>query len=48
MQELDFKDWYYSKALAKVTEFDVDFDTYERETGRKAPMKNHKSYQNAP
>lgn len=37
MQELDFKDWYYSKALAEGTEANIDFDAYERETGRKMP-----------
>ncbi len=34
---LDFKDWYYNKALAAGTESAVSFDDYEKETGRKAP-----------
>lgn len=37
MQELDFKDWYYSKALVEGTTSNIDFDAYERETGRKMP-----------
>lgn len=37
LAELDFKDWYYNKALAAGTESAVSFDDYEKETGRKAP-----------
>lgn len=34
---LDFKDWYYKKALEAGTEKGIDFADYERETGRPAP-----------
>lgn len=37
LAELDFKDWYYNKALAAGTESAISFDDYEKETGRKAP-----------
>jgi len=37
LEELDFKDWYYNKALAAGTESAISFDDYERETGKKAP-----------
>lgn len=37
MQELDFKNWYYEKALAQGTEKGIDFEAYEKETGRPAP-----------
>jgi len=37
LEELDFKDWYYNKALAAGTESAVSFDDYERETGKKVP-----------
>ncbi|MBQ9635102.1 MAG: MerR family transcriptional regulator [Acidaminococcaceae bacterium] len=37
LEELDFKDWYYNKALAAGTESVISFDDYERETGKKAP-----------
>lgn len=35
MQELDFKDWYYRKALSEGTEKNINFDDYERETGKR-------------
>ena len=37
LEEMDFKDWYYNKALAAGTEKAISFDDYEKETGRKAP-----------
>ncbi len=37
LKELDFKDWYYNKALAAGTESVISFDDYERETGKKVP-----------
>lgn len=37
MQELDFKEWYYRKALALGSESKLDLNDYERETGKKAP-----------
>lgn len=37
MEELDFKEWYYEKALELGSESKIDFDEYERETG-----KNHR------
>lgn len=37
MQELDFKEWYYKKALALGSESKLDLNDYERETGKKAP-----------
>lgn len=37
LEELDFKDWYYNKALAAGTASVISFDDYERETGKKAP-----------
>ena len=37
LEELDFKDWYYNKALAAGKESAISFDDYERETGKKAP-----------
>ena len=37
LEELDFKDWYYNKALAAGTESAISFDDYEKETGKKAP-----------
>lgn len=37
MQELDFKDWYYKKALSLGSESKLDFDDYERETGKRPP-----------
>ena len=40
MQELDFKNWYYEKALAQGTEQGIDFEAYEWETGRHAPRGN--------
>ena len=35
--ELDFKDWYYNKALAAGSESAINLDDYEKETGKKAP-----------
>ena len=37
MRELDFKDWYYKKALSLGAESKLDFDDYERETGKRPP-----------
>ena len=37
LAELDFKDWYYNKALAAGSESAINLDDYERETGKKAP-----------
>ena len=37
LEELDFKDWYYNKALAAGSESAISFDDYEKETGKKAP-----------
>ena len=37
LEELDFKDWYYNKALAAGTESAINLDDYEKETGKKAP-----------
>lgn len=37
MEELDFKEWYYKKALELGSESKIDFDEYERETGKKSP-----------
>ena len=37
MEELDFKEWYYKKALELGSESKIDFDDYERETGKKSP-----------
>ena len=37
LEELDFKDWYYNKALAAGSESAINLDDYERETGKKAP-----------
>ena len=37
LEELDFKDWYYNKALAVGSESAINLDDYERETGKKAP-----------
>lgn len=37
MQELDFKEWYYNKALALGSESKINFDDYEKETGKKSP-----------
>ena len=37
MQELDFKDWFYNKALTEGTTANIDVDDYERETGQKMP-----------
>ncbi len=37
MQELDFKEWYYKKALALGSESKLDLNDYERETGKKVP-----------
>lgn len=37
MQELDFKEWYYRKALTLGSESKLDLNDYERETGKKAP-----------
>ena len=36
-EELDFKDWYYNKALAAGSESAINLDDYEKETGKKAP-----------
>ena len=36
-QILDFKDWYYNKALAAGSESAINLDDYEKETGKKAP-----------
>lgn len=41
MRELDFKDWYYKKALSLGSESKLDFDDYERETGKKPPDDPH-------
>ncbi len=38
LEELDYKDWYYDKALAAGTESVVSFADYERETGKKVPI----------
>lgn len=37
LEELDFKDWYYNKALAAGSESAINLDDYEKETGKKAP-----------
>ena len=37
LEELDFKDWYYNKALAAGMESAINLDDYEKETGKKAP-----------
>lgn len=37
LEELDFKDWYYNKALAAGTEKAISYEDYEKETGKKAP-----------
>lgn len=37
LEELDFKDWYYNKALTAGSESAINLDDYERETGKKAP-----------
>ena len=37
LEELDFKDWYYNKALATGSESAINLDDYEEETGKKAP-----------
>ena len=37
MEELDFKEWYYKKALELGSESKIDFDEYERETGKTPP-----------
>ena len=37
LEELDFKDWYYNKALAAGSEKTINLDDYEKETGKKAP-----------
>ena len=42
LEELDFKDWYYNKALAAGTESAISFDDYEKETGKKAPDDPHR------
>ena len=37
LEELDFKDWYYNKALGAGSESAINLDDYEKETGKKAP-----------
>ena len=37
IEQLDFKEWYYKKALELGSESKIDFDEYERETGKKPP-----------
>jgi hypothetical protein len=37
MEKLDFKEWYYKKALELGSKSKIDFDEYERETGKKSP-----------
>ena len=37
LEELDFKDWYYNKALAAGSESAINLDDYEKQTGKKAP-----------
>ena len=37
LSELDFKDWYYKKALQQGTEKGIRLEDYEEETGRRAP-----------
>ena len=37
MEELDFKEWYYNKALELGSESKIDLNVYERETGKKSP-----------
>ena len=37
LEELDFKDWYYNKALAAGSESAINLADYEKETGKKAP-----------
>ena len=37
MQELDFKEWYYNKALSLGSESKINLDDYEKETGKKTP-----------
>ena len=37
LEELDFKDWYYNKALAAGSESAINLDDYEKETGKKVP-----------
>ena len=37
LEELDFKDWYYNKALTAGSESAINLDDYEKETGKKAP-----------
>lgn len=40
MQELDFKDWYYKKAIALGSASGIRFEDYERETGKSFPNKD--------
>ena len=37
LSELDFKDWYYQKALKMGTEQGITLEDYEKDTGRRAP-----------
>ena len=37
LSELDFKDWYYQKALEKGTEEGIVVEDYEKETGKQSP-----------
>ena len=37
MQELDYKEWYYQKAMALGSESRVNPEDYEKETGKKKP-----------
>lgn len=38
MQELDYKDWFYNKALAKGSAEGINVEDYVKETGKKNPM----------
>ena len=38
LEELDFKDWYYNKALAAGSESAINLDDYEKETGKLPPL----------
>ena len=38
LEELDFKDWYYNKALAAGSERAINLNDYEKETGKLPPL----------
>lgn len=37
LEELDFKDWYYQKAIGQGTEQGITFEDYGKETGKQPP-----------